>query len=80
MVLATIEHLGDTIYRLTMADGAGKEQTLGVTAPHRFFSETRHEWVQTHDLRLGEELRGLDRPLTVTSLSQQTAVERVYNL
>jgi RHS repeat-associated protein len=56
-------------------------EVLEPTPPHRFFSETRQDWVAAGELRVGECLRtssGL--AVTVESLALKAGEHRVYNL
>jgi RHS repeat-associated protein len=79
VVLSTIMHLGDAIFRLTLKGEDGKTETLGVTGPHRFYSEARG-WVQTQELLEGETVRGKEGPMVVIGLTRQTRIEPVFNL
>ncbi len=78
VVLSTIEHLGEDLYELTLHSADGTMDALGVTAPHRFYSESRG-WVAAAELEEGEVLRGHDGPLTVTQIGRIEGTRPVYN-
>jgi len=56
-------------------------EVLEPTPPHRFFSETRQDWVAAPDLRVGECLRTASgQAVTVESITLKAGEHRVYNL
>ena len=55
-------------------------QTLNPTGFHKFYSETRSEWVSTNELAPGEIIRGRAGPLRVTGAWPTPGAQRVYNL
>ncbi len=56
-------------------------EILKPTPPHRFYSETRKDWVAAQDLRVGECLRTKSgQAATVKSVGLQSGEHRVYNL
>jgi hypothetical protein len=80
LVLLTVNHLNNTVCDLVVTDAAGNREAIGVTAIHRFFSDTRRDWVAAANLRIGEQLRGIDGPLTVERLTRRAGTDRVYNM
>ena len=57
------------------------EEVLEPTPPHRFFSETRQDWVAAGELRVGECLRTASgEAVTLESVSLKAGEHRVYNL
>lgn len=94
LVLTTVNHLNPDVWELTcepirgppaastdgVSDGASAEHTLRPTGFHKFYSETRSDWVSTNELESGEVIRGRGEPLRVTRAWPQPGVERVYNL
>jgi hypothetical protein len=80
-VLSTIRHLGEDLYELNLRSADGTTDSLGVTAPHRFYSETRG-WVAAAGLVEGEILRGHPDhggPVVVTGISRLEGTRPVYN-
>ena len=56
-------------------------EVLEPSPPHRFYSETRQDWVAAGELRVGELLRTWSgQAVTVESISLKAAEHRVYNL
>ena len=56
-------------------------EVLEPTPPHRFFSDTRQDWVAAEKLRVGECLRTASGPaVTVESIALKAGEHRVYNL
>src|SRR5205814_2327578 len=55
-------------------------ETLRPTASHRFYSESRKDWVRADELRRGESLRGIDWTVTVAERAEFPGVHRVYNM
>ena len=56
-------------------------EVLEPTPPHRFFSETRKDWVAAGELRIGECLRtASEQVVTVESVGLMAGEHRVYNL
>src|SRR5487761_1215010 len=80
LVQLTVNHLNNTVYDLVVAESAGRSETINPTGIHRFYSDTRRDWVAAQNLRIGETLRGLDGPLTVARLSRRPGTDRVYNM
>jgi len=79
VVLATVNHLNNFIFDLTLKDASGVVDTLGVTGWHKMFSESRG-WVSASELKAGETLRSFDGPLVVASLVRRSGADRVYNM
>jgi hypothetical protein len=79
VVLATVTHLNDDVFNLTMTDNAGDSTTIGVTGYHKIYTEDRG-WVDAGDLYDGELVRGDNGDVTVTGLSSDPGTYRVYNL
>ncbi|HEX8523216.1 MAG TPA: RHS repeat-associated core domain-containing protein, partial [Tepidisphaeraceae bacterium] len=79
VVLTTVSHLNDYVFDLVLADQAGNSDNLGVTGFHKFYSEDRHRWISTVDLREGERLRGESGPIHVLSVTSLPGTQRVYN-
>lgn len=80
VVLTTVNHLNNNVLELTMATADGRRETIRPTGFHKFYSETRHDWVSAVDLRKGEKLRGVKGPLTVASVVPVLGTHRVYNM
>ena len=80
VVLTTVNHLNRIVMELTVRDVVGDQTKIRPTAPHRFYSDTRRDWVATRNLQPGEVLRGLDGPLTVVGLERVPGTHRVYNM
>jgi hypothetical protein len=78
IVTGTIRHRNATVWDLTF-DGR-TEDTLGVTANHPLYSETRHAWIPAGDLQLDEVVRTLNGHSTLTARSQRPTRETVFNL
>ncbi len=56
-------------------------EVLEPTPPHRFFSETRQDWVAAGELRVGESLRtNSGEAVTLESTALKAGEHRVYNL
>ena len=59
----------------------GVSEPIGTTADHPFWSETREEFVEAGDLKIGELLLSVTgEAVPVTSLSRRGPPEPVYNL
>ncbi len=78
VVTATVNHDSHSIYKLTLNHG----ESIEGTGIHRFYSETRHEWVHLSDLKIGEHLhnRGDQTNLVITDLHKEAVHQQVYNL
>ena len=79
VVLATVSHLNDFVFHLTLTNSDGDSSTIGVTGYHKIYTEDRG-WVDADDLYNGELVRGAHGDLTVTGLSTDPGMYRVYNL
>ncbi|MCP3996210.1 MAG: hypothetical protein GY722_14290, partial [bacterium] len=60
--------------------GSSNQETLRPTAFHKFYSETRDQWLSAEALQPGEILRGLTGPLQVVSQRPIPGTHRVYNM
>jgi hypothetical protein len=78
IVTGTIRHRNATVWDLTFGDRT--EETLGVTANHPLYSETRHAWIPAGDLQLDEVVRTLNGHSTLTARTQRPTRETVFNL
>ena len=78
IVTGTIWHRNATVWDLTFDDRT--EETLGVTANHPLYSETRHAWIPAGDLQLDEVVRTLNGHSTLTARTQRPTQETVFNL
>ena len=66
-----------SVLELRLSNG----EVLEPTPPHRFYSETRQDWVAAGELRVGECLRTASgQALTVESVGLKAGEHRVYNL
>ena len=66
-----------SVLQLRLSNG----EVLEPTMPHRFYSETRRDWVAAGELRVGECLRTASgRAVTLASVSLKAGEHRVYNL
>jgi hypothetical protein len=79
VVLATVSHLNDFVFHLTMTDSQGDSTTIGVTGYHKIYTEDQG-WVEADDLYDGELVRSDNGDVTVTGLSSDPGTYRVYNL
>jgi len=75
-VQATVVHENADILRLAFSDGS---EVTG-TGRHRFWSETRRDWVAARALREGEELRTPSGVVRVESATPSHTLTAVYNL
>ena len=73
---ATVVHENADILRLAFSDGS---EVTG-TGRHRFWSETRRDWVAARALREGEELRTPSGVVRVESATPSHTLTAVYNL
>jgi hypothetical protein len=65
------------VLKLRLSNG----EILEPTPPHRFYSETRQDWVAAGELRVGECLRTASgQAVTLESVSLKAGEHRVYNL
>ncbi|RLS32414.1 MAG: hypothetical protein DWH78_12840 [Planctomycetota bacterium] len=78
IVTGTIRHRNATVWDLTFDDRT--EETLGVTANHPLYSETRHAWIPAGDLQFDEVVRTLNGHSTLTARTQRPTRETVFNL
>jgi RHS repeat-associated protein len=80
VVLTTVTHLNNYVFHLTLDGSAGREDTLGVTGYHRFYSESRG-WEPVDQLKAGEVVRGVEGgDVTVSSVVRDPGTYRVYNM
>jgi hypothetical protein len=79
VVLATVTHLNDDVFHLTLTNARGQSEVIGVTAYHLIYTEDRG-WVEASQLRMGEAIQGANGDLTVTGLVQDPGVFQVYNM
>jgi len=63
VVLTTVNHLNPSVVELTLASGDGSRETVRPTVFHKFYSETRQQWLSAEDLKPDERLRGVTGPL-----------------
>ena len=80
VVLTTVNHLNPSVVELGVVDGGGRSEKVRPTSLHKFYSESREEWISAGELEIGEELCGVDGPLTVTDVNRVPGVHRVYNM
>src|SRR5205823_4986766 len=80
VVLMTINHLNPAILELSLRGSDGQTETVRSTGPHRFFSETRSDWVAAEELREGEQLSGVAGPVTVAAIKPFPGTHRIYNM
>ncbi len=80
VVLTTVNHLNTRVVEMTLAAPDGTQETVRPTAFHKFYSETRGQWLSAEDLKPDERLRGLHTPLQVVSLAPVPGTHRVYNM
>jgi hypothetical protein len=91
LVLTTVDHLNNDVWELAAepvrgppADAApaaaSQRETLRPTGLHKFYSETRRDWVSTKDLHDNEVIRGRAEPLRIVARCSLPGVQRVYNL
>jgi len=80
VVLTTVNHLNTRVVEMTLAAPDGTQETVRPTAFHKFYSETRGQWLSAEDLKPDERLRGLHTPLQVVSVHPVPGTHRVYNM
>jgi hypothetical protein len=80
VVLSTVNHLNPDVWELTVEDAAGGTERLRPTGLHKFYSDTRRDWVCTKEIHDNEVIRGRAGPLTLVSKRPLGKTERVYNL
>jgi hypothetical protein len=80
LVLTTVNHLNPDVWELTAVNATGVEESLRPTGFHKFYSETRRDWVSTKEIHDNEVIRGRAGPLTIVAKRSLPGVERVYNL
>jgi hypothetical protein len=91
LVLTTVNHLNADVWELAAvpvrgppADAAPaaspRRETLCPTGLHKFYSETRRDWVATKDLHDNEVIRGRAGSLQIVARRALPGVQRVYNL
>ena len=80
VVLTTVNHLNNDVWQLTAVDAAGRREDLRPTGFHKFYSETRGDWVSTKDIHDNEVIRGRAGPLTIVASRQLPGAQRVFNL
>ncbi|MEM8947584.1 MAG: hypothetical protein AAGD11_20595 [Planctomycetota bacterium] len=80
VVLTTVNHLNNDVWQLTAENAAGRREQLKPTGFHKFYSETRRDWVSTHDIHDREVIRGRAGPLTIVAAEKLPGTQRVYNL
>src|SRR5262249_31175979 len=80
IVLTTVNHLNRYVLELSLRSSDARQEVLRPTGFHKFYSETRDEWVSAEDLADGETLRGVDGPVTVANFTRYPGVHRVYNM
>lgn len=93
VVLTTVNHLNPQVVELTLTDvgcvsthqspqedALAAQETVRPTAHHKFYSETRAQWLSAEDLQPGKHLRGLTGPLQVVSQRPIPGTHRVYNM
>jgi len=76
VILTTFTHFNNDLYLLQVAN---LKQAIEVTGLHRIFSATRHDWVRTHNLHVGELLKTSSGTRAVTDLVHEQGAQRVYN-
>lgn len=80
VVLTTANHLHNNVLELRVRDTKNHEEKLHPTCFHKFYSETRLDWILAQDLQAGEILAGRCGPITVVGVSRIPGVYRVYNM
>ena len=66
-----------SVLELRLSNG----EVLEPTPPHRFYSETRQDWVEARELRVSEQLRSKGgEKVTLASVAVRAGEHRVYNL
>ena len=80
VVLTTVNHLNNDVWQLTAESRSGRREQLQPTGSHKFYSETRRDWVSTKEIHAGEVIRGRAGPLTLVDAHPLPGTRRVYNL
>lgn len=80
LVLTTVNHLNNDVWELTAVNAAGRREQLRPTGFHKFYSETRGDWVSTKEIHDNEVIRGRAGPLTIVASQPLRGTSRVYNL
>jgi hypothetical protein len=58
----------------------GASQPIGTTPNHFFWCEGRNNFVRADTLRIGDELRGVEKPVRISQLQMRPSGAAVYNL
>ena len=81
VVTGRFRHRVDEVITLTVANGRGETEELGVTPNHPIWSEDRQAFVPAGELQVGEQLRSLfDEQIHVVSIAPRAPPVFVYNL
>jgi hypothetical protein len=80
LALTTVNHLNADVWELTAVNASGVQEQLRPTGFHKFYSDTRHDWISAKEIHDNEVIRGRAGPLRIVGKKQQQGVERVYNL
>ena len=76
VVLTTFTHFNNDLFQLQVAN---LKQAIEVTGLHRIYSTTRHEWVRTRNLHVGEMLQTYSCVRAVTGIAHEQGAQRVFN-
>ena len=79
VILNTVNHLNNDVYELTVNNG-NRTEVLRPTGLHKFYSETRQDWISTKNLQPNDSLSGINEPLRVVSVHSLPGTQRVYNI
>ena len=80
VVLTTVNHFNTDLFDLVVRDANEKQETIGVTGFHKFYSATRQSAVDARDLSPGEVLVGDNGEIMVVGLNRDPGKHRVYNM
>jgi hypothetical protein len=80
VVLTTVSHLNADAYELSVESSTGGLETIRPTGLHKFYFPAANAWISAKDLKPGDELQGVDGPLTVRRIEPLSGVHRVYNM
>jgi hypothetical protein len=80
VVLTTVNRFNNDVYELTVESPNGQVETVRPTGLHKFYRPADDAWVSTKDLRLGDELEGVDGLIVVRRVAKIAGVHSVYNM
>lgn len=80
VVLTTVTSITEDLRELEIENARGERALVRPTGLHRFYSESRHDWIPAAELREGERLRGAAGTLRLVRSTRVPGSHRVYNM